>query len=325
MARDTGSLLSFRPSIKVMDATMRDGGLVNNFRFSDEWVRALVSANMRAGVDYMELGYKSDRDLFDENKFGKWKFCRDEDIFNVLGGAPEGLKLACMADVSRCNYERDIGPRENSPFSMYRIATYINTIPAALAMAEHCHKMGYETAVNIMAISKATEKELSLALDLIGNSPADVIYIVDSYGSIYPEEMRVIAERYLEAGEKYGKSIGIHAHNNQELAFANTIECTALGVDYLDATVSGMGRGAGNCRMELLLGFLKNPKYKLAHMLRFVESSMPRVREQGAVWGYDPAYLLTGVLNRHPSSAIRFLQEGRGDLCEFYNELLDQE
>ena len=125
--------------------------------------------------------------------------------------------------------------------------------------------------------------------------------------------------------KKYGKAIGIHAHNNQELAFANTIECTALGVDYLDATVSGMGRGAGNCRMELLLGFLKNPKYKLAHMLRFVESSMPRVREQGAVWGYDPAYLLTGVLNRHPSSAIRFIQEGRGDLCEFYNELLDQE
>ena len=171
MARDTGSLLSFRPSIKVMDATMRDGGLVNNFRFSDEWVRALVSANIRAGVDYMELGYKSDPDLFDENKFGKWKFCRDEDVFNVLGGAPEGLKLACMADVGRCNYERDIGPRENSPFSMYRIATYINTIPAALAMVEHCHKMGYETAVNIMAISKATEKELSLALDLIGNPP----------------------------------------------------------------------------------------------------------------------------------------------------------
>ena len=199
MARDTGSLLSFRPSIKVMDATMRDGGLVNNFRFSDEWVRALVSANMRAGVDYMELGYKSDRDLFDENKFGKWKFCRDEGVFNVLGGVPEGLKLACMADVGRCNYERDIGPRENSPFSMYRIATYINTIPAALAMAEHCHKMGYETAVNIMAISKATEKELSLALDLIGNSPADVIYIVDSYGSIYPEEVRVIAEKVRES------------------------------------------------------------------------------------------------------------------------------
>lgn len=323
--RETGTLLSFRPSIKVMDATMRDGGLVNKFAFSDEWVRALVSANVRAGVDYMELGYKSDPDLFDENKFGLWKFCRDEEVFNVLGGVPEGLKLSCMADVGRCKYERDIGPRENSPFTMYRIATYINTIPAALAMVEHCHKMGYETAVNIMAISKATEKELSLALELIGQSPADIIYIVDSYGSIYPEEMRVIAERYLEAGEKYGKAIGIHAHNNQELAFANTIECTALGVDCLDATVSGMGRGAGNCRMELLLAFLKNPKYKLPHILRFAEKYMPVIRQQGAVWGFNPAYLLTGSLNRHPSSAIRFTEEGRGDYAAFFNELLEQE
>lgn len=323
--RETGTLLSFRPSIKVMDATMRDGGLVNKFAFSDEWVRALVSANVRAGVDYMELGYKSDPDLFDENKFGLWKFCRDEEVFNVFGGVPEGLKLSCMADVGRCNYERDIGPRENSPFTMYRIATYINTIPAALAMVEHCHKMGYETAVNIMAISKATEKELSLALELIGRSPADIIYIVDSYGSIYPEEIRVIAERYLEAGEKYGKAIGIHAHNNQELAFANTIECTALGVDFLDATVSGMGRGAGNCRMELLLAFLKNPKYKLPHILRFAEKYMPVIRQQGAVWGFNPAYLLTGALNRHPSSAIRFTEEGRGDYAAFFNELLEQE
>ena len=323
--RETGTLLSFRPSIKVMDATMRDGGLVNKFAFSDEWVRALVSANVRAGVDYMELGYKSDPDLFDENKFGLWKFCRDEEVFNILGGVPEGLKLSCMADVGRCNYERDIGPRENSPFTMYRIATYINTIPAALAMVDYCHKMGYETAVNIMAISKATEKELSLALELIGQSPADIIYIVDSYGSIYPEEMRVIAERYLEAGEKYGKAIGIHAHNNQELAFANTIECTALGVDCLDATVSGMGRGAGNCRMELLLAFLKNPKYKLPHILRFAEKYMPVIRQQGAVWGFNPAYLLTGSLNRHPSSAIRFTEEGRGDYAAFFNELLEQE
>ena len=323
--RETGTLLSFRPSIKVLDATMRDGGLVNRFDFSDDWVRALVKANVRAGVDYMELGYKSDPDLFDKSQFGMWKFCRDEDVLTVLGGVPEGIKLSCMADVGRCNYERDIGPRENSPFSMYRIATYINTIPAALAMAEHCHKMGYETAVNIMAISKAKEKELSLALDLIGNSAADIIYIVDSYGSIYPEEMRVIAERYLEAGEKYQKAIGIHAHNNQELAFANTIECTALGVDYLDATVGGMGRGAGNCRMELLLGFLKNPKYKLAHILRFLQQCMPYIREQGAKWGFDPAYLLTGMLNRHPGSAIRFVDEGRTDYAEFFNELLEQE
>mgnify|MGYP000420623647 CR=1 FL=1 len=79
------------------------------------------------------------------------------------------------------------------------------------------------------------------------------------YGSLYPLQMRQLAQRYLEAGEKYGKKIGIHAHNNQQLAFANTTECAMMGVSYLDATMAAMGRGAGNCAMELLLGFLKNP------------------------------------------------------------------
>lgn len=322
---EPGTLLSFRPTIKVLDATIRDGGLVNNFAFRDEFVKALYQANIAAGVDYMEMGYKADKDIFDEKKFGKWKFCREDDICSIVGENNSPLKLACMADVGRTNYERDICAKANSPLDMYRIATYINTIPAAIAMIEHCHKLGYETTVNIMAISNATEKELDIALELLGQSPVDVIYLVDSYGSIYPEEMRVIASKYLEAGAKYGKQIGIHAHNNQNLAFANTIESTALGVNYLDATMSGMGRGAGNCAMELLLGFLKNPKYKLPHVLRFVEEQMPRLREEGAVWGYDIPYLLTGVLNRHPSSAIRFIAEKRTDYVNFYQELLDQD
>ena len=322
----TGTLLSCRSGIKVIDATLRDGGLVNDFRFSDDFVRALFAANAAAGVDYMELGYKADKDLFDKSKFGKWKFCREADIIDVLGNNETEMKLACMADVGRCNFRRDICEKGSSPLDMYRVATYINTIPAAIAMIEHCHKLGYETTVNIMAISNATEKELDIALELLGQSPVDVIYLVDSYGSIYPEEMRVIASKYLEAGAKYGKQIGIHAHNNQNLAFANTIECVAAGVNYLDATVNGMGRGAGNCALELLLGFLKNPKYKLVHILRFLEEGhMQKLRDGGAVWGYDLPYLLTGIFNRHPSSAIRYIKEKRADIIDFMNELLDQE
>ena len=177
-----------------------------------------------------------------------------------------------------------------------------------------------------MAISKETEKETDLALEMLGHSPAKAIYIVDSYGALYPEEMRVLAAKYLEVGDKYGKQIGIHAHNNQNLAFANTIERVAAGVNYLDATVNGMGRGAGNCALELLLGFLKNPKYKLFHILKFLEGGhMQKLREAGAVWGYDLPYLLTGIFNRHPSSAIRYIRENRSDIINFMNELLDQE
>ncbi|MBO5046717.1 MAG: aldolase catalytic domain-containing protein [Clostridia bacterium] len=322
---ETGTLLSFRPSIRVIDATMRDGGLVNNFQFSDQFVTSLYQANIASGVDYMEMGYKADKDLFDESAFGKWKFCKEDDIFRIVGENKTPLKLAVMADVGRCNVERDLGDKKNSPIDMVRIATYINTIPAALAMVDWCEKKGYETTVNVMAISQASEKEIDLALEMLGKSATRTIYIVDSYGSMYPEEMRVIGEKYMEAGVKYGKQIGIHAHNNQNLAFANTIECTALGVNYLDATVQGMGRGAGNCAMELLLGFLKNPKYKLVHMLKFIEKHMPEIRKSGAVWGYDLPYLLTGVFNRHPSPAIRYIKDKRENIVDFYHEILDQE
>ena len=78
-------LMGYRSSVRVIDATLRDGGLVNDFYFTDEFVTALYKTNIKAGVDYMEFGYKASREMFDENKFGKWKFCRDDDIRAIVG------------------------------------------------------------------------------------------------------------------------------------------------------------------------------------------------------------------------------------------------
>ena len=281
-----GTMISYRPDIKVLDATIRDGGLVNNFEFTDQFVRDLYQANVRAGVDVMEIGYLADPELFDESKFGKWKFCHEEAIREVLEDLLDpSLKLAVMADVGRANVVRDLPDKQDSILDMVRIATYINTIPAAIEMIETCAKKGYQTTVNIMAVSKAQESELAEALDMLGKSSVNVIYLVDSYGSLYPLQMRQLAQRYLEAGEKYGKKIGIHAHNNQQLAFANTTECAMMGVSYLDATMGGMGRGAGNCAMELLLGFLKNPKYDIKPVLRFLEKHIQKLKHDGVVEG----------------------------------------
>ena len=149
-----------------------------------------------------------------------------------------------------------------------------------------------------------------------------MIYIVDSFGALYPEQMQRVAALYVEYGEKYGKKIGIHAHNNQQLAFANTIEAVGDGVDWLDATYAAMGRGAGNCAMELLLGFLKNPKYKVYPVIKFIEKHMNDLREKGIVWGYDLQYLMTGLLNQHPRTAIAFTKDGRKDYAEFYKEIV---
>ena len=323
--KEISNLMNYRSCVRVVDATLRDGGLVNDFYFTDEFVTELYRTNQKAGVDYMEFGYKASREMFDESKFGKWKFCKDEDIRAIVGDNNSDVKIAVMAVVGRCDYKTDILPRSESPIDLIRVATYLNTIPAAVDMIEDAKAKGYEVSCNIMAISNAQEGDLKVALDMLGQSSVDVLYIVDSFGSLYPEQIARIADTYQEFGAKYGKKLGIHAHNNQQLAFANTIEAVGDGVDYLDATYAAMGRGAGNCAMELLLGFLRNPKYNVYPVIKFIERYMRGLQAEGVVWGYDLQYLMTGLLNQHPRSAIQFTKEHRTDYTEFYKEVVAQD
>ena len=318
--------MGVRESIRVLDATLRDGGLVNNFYFTDEFVKALYETNIKAGVDYMELGYKASKEMFDVNEFGVWKFCDDDDILRVIGeNSDKKIKLAVMADVGRCDYKTDIKDRANSPVDLVRVATYVHQMPGAIDMIEDAKKKGYEVSCNIMAISTAQESDVKVALEMLGNSPVDIIYIVVSFGSLYPEQIARIADLYLEYGEKYNKQIGMHAHNNQQLAFANTLEACGDGVDFLDGTYNGMGRGAGKCSIEYLIGCHKNPKYSIYPVIKFIEKYMIPLRESGIVWGYDMQYLLTGILNQHPRTAISYTKDKRKDLVQYYNELTQQE
>lgn len=315
--------MAVRDDIKVLDATIRDGGLCNNFEFTDEFVYELYKTNVKCGVDYMEFGYKASKTMFKESDYGKWKFCNEEDIRAIVGDNPSDMKIAVMADVGRCDYKTDFLPKSESVIDMVRVACYIHQIPTAIEMIEWFHSLGYETTCNIMAISQVNTEQIDQALAMLAETSVDVIYLVDSYGSLYPENASAYAQKYLSAVENTGKKIGFHAHNNQNLAFANTIETMSYGISYLDATVQGMGRGAGNCAMELLIGFLKNPKYNLFGLLNFIEKHMIPLKEQGVMWGYDLQYMFTGLLNRHPREAIEFTNAKRGDYSEFYKTLLD--
>ncbi|MEE0858968.1 MAG: aldolase catalytic domain-containing protein [Acutalibacteraceae bacterium] len=324
MAKITdANLVTYSPELKVLDCTLRDGGLVNNFYFSDEFVKDLYKTCIAAGIDYMEFGYKASTDIFNENDFGKWKFCKDDDIRAIVGDNDTDLKISVMADVGRTNHKRDILQRSDSPIDLIRVATYINTIPAAIEIIEDAKNKGYEVSCNIMAVSKVNNEDLMNGLKEVASSSVDVIYMVDSFGSYYPEQISKLADQYVEIGDKYNKQIGIHAHNNQQLAFANTITSLRHGAKFFDSTVSGMGRGAGNCFTESLLGFLRNPKYNLVPIMDFVEKHMLKLKAEGNVWGYDIPYLLTGILNAHPSSAIKFIKENRTDYSKYYQELLD--
>ena len=317
------NLMNYCPDIKVVDATLRDGGLVNNFEFSDEFVRALYAANVAAGVDYMEFGYRASKNVFNPKEFGKWKFCDEEVLRDIVGENKTGMKIAIMADAGRCDYKTDILPKKDSVVDMIRVACYVHQIPLAIDMIEDAKAKGYEVSCNLMAVSKVAGDELDAGLRMISESSADVLYLVDSFGNFYPEQIANYAQRYVSAMN--GNQAGLHGHNNQQPALANTIEACRWGVNYLDVTVNGMGRGAGNCYSEQLLSFLKNPKYNVLPIFDLVEKYMLKMRADGLKWGYDIPYLLTAVMNSHPRSAIKFVADGRTDYVKFSHELTETE
>jgi 4-hydroxy 2-oxovalerate aldolase len=317
-----GTWMTYRPDIKVLDCTIRDGGLVNNFNFEDKFVKAVYNACVAAGVDYMEMGYKASKKVFARDGLGVWKFCDEEDIRKIVGDNDTDLKISVMADAERTDYHEDILPKTQSVIDLVRVATYVHQIPTAVDMIKDAHDKGYETTINIMAASQLKESDLDEALNILSKTEVDVIYVVDSFGSLYSEDIQELTAKYLGYAEAAGKKIGIHAHNNQQLAYANTIEAIIRGTSYIDATIAGLGRGAGNCPMELILGFLKNPKFHLRPILECIENSFPELRKSCS-WGFDIPYMLTGQLNQHPRSAISFLSSSRVDYTNFYDSIVN--
>jgi 4-hydroxy 2-oxovalerate aldolase len=125
--------------------------------------------------------------------------------------------------------------------------------------------------------------------------------------------------------EPVGKQVGMHAHNNRQLAFGNTIEAAIKGANMLDASMAGLGRGAGNCQMELLLSFLHNPKFRLRPLLQCIEGDIEPLREK-LMWGFDLPYMITGLLNQHPRAGMAFnASKDKGSIVDFYDEIEGEE
>lgn len=312
----------YRPEIKVVDCTIRDGGLCNNSQFSLETVRAVYKAVCEAGVDYVELGYRNSREFFSSDEYGAWRFCDESDLRDAIDGIdPNGTKLAIMMDAHKA-YAEDLLPAEESAVDMVRVATYVKDVDKAIHIAQVAADKGYETAVNIMAISREGSPFLDEALEQIeSETRALAVYIVDSFGALYSEEVHFLVEKYQMHLKT--KEVGGHFHNSQQLAFANTIESIIKGANFVDGTLMGLGRGSGNCPTELLLGFLKNPKFKIRPLFEGIQKAILPLKDKIA-WGYHLPYMMMGMINQHPRDAIqRMEQDNRNDILEFWTQVTE--
>jgi len=310
----------YREEIKVLDCTVRDGGLMNKWQFSDAFVRAVYTACVESGIDYMEIGYKSSENAYSRKENGAWKFCEEKDLRRIMGNNDTNLKISAMCDIGRID-DDDIQIKSESLIDMMRVACYVTQVDKAIHLAEHCMDKGYEATINLMAVSTVMERDLDEALNDLSKCKVPVVYLVDSFGSMYCEQIDLLANKYHTALPN--KTLGIHAHNNMQLAFSNTITSIINNINMLDCTMLGLGRGAGNCCTELLLSFLKNPKYKLNPIFKVIQEYLAPMQKD-IDWGYHIPYLISGANNLHPKSAMEWMEsEKKHDIVTFYNKTID--
>lgn len=310
-----------RDHYKILDCTIRDGGLVNNWDFSVEFVKDLYASLSNAGVEYMEIGYKNSPKLLKGGDSGPWRFL-DESFLRDVIPQKTATKLSALVDIGRVD-EADILPRKESMLDLIRVACYIKDVDKGLNLVEKFHSLGYETTLNIMALSHVMENDLTDAFMEIKDSPVDVVYVVDSYGSMDTKDIDYLVSKFQRLLPN--KELGMHMHNNMQLAFANTLVGADKGVTFLDSSVFGMGRAAGNCPTELLVSYLKSSKYDLRPVLDFIEKHMIPLRDK-VEWGYIIPYMVTGILNEHPRTAMALRNsEDKDKYGEFYDKLTSPE
>ena len=291
------------PNLTILDCTLRDGGYYNEWDFPKAMALDLVNALRQSGVKIIELGYRS-RAV--DNFYGIFKYCKESQLEEFR--SIQDVQFAFMIDVKEFlrqgavdfpALDSAIPPRSESLFAWARMATTEDLMPQAVQICGHLKTRGYDTSLNIMGLSLIPEDRV---VDLIRSAPADqvdVLYFADSYGNFREADV----EHNVALFKKhFSGNVGFHAHDNLGLAFSNTLAAMRAGADFLDATVAGMGRGAGNLRTEqLLLSLYYHHNMQNLDpfaLLEIVTDQFAELRKHHQ-WGWDFSYMLSGLQNMH--------------------------
>lgn len=238
--------------MKILDCTIRDGGYYTNWDFSKQTIITYLKSINKLPVDFIEVGYRN-TDL--SGYFGEYYFLPPHTMEFIKLHSDKSIAIILNEKDVRVNMLPNLlGPCHRF-VDLVRIAIDPKNYNRALELAKEIKKMGYDVAFNVMYMSKWSEyPEMMERLSKL-DGVVDYFYMVDSFGGVFPEDVK---ETIRSVRSRTNVKIGFHGHNNLELALANTLTAIDEGVDIVDATITGMGRGAGNLKTELLLTALNS-------------------------------------------------------------------
>ena len=295
--------LSSEKKWTLLDCTLRDGGYYNDWDFSLEFAQHYLFAAAQAGIDIVEIGFRHA-----DNRPRLGRFASSHDALLRQLDYPAQLKVAVMTNLSDLISEsesleevvhRFFAPSQDSPVSWARIAAHFNKIAHVPTVVDLLHDLGYRVGVNLMQIASRSQGEIEEAARLVGAARPEVLYFADSLGNLHPSQIERITRAFFQV---WPGEIGFHAHNNRGLALANTLAAADCGVTWLDGTLMGMGRGAGNCPTEFLLTELQAEGLTCSpHALHpFIDEQMLPLMKQYQ-WGPNLLYSLAAQKGAHPT------------------------
>lgn len=299
----------------LLDCTFRDGGYYNNWDFDRDMANRYLAALAAARVDIVEIGFRVPaRDSF----YGAFAYSTDEWLRQLT--IPDGLDVAVMINAkdfltdpagSIACLDRLFAPQAESPVTWVRIAAHLTEVPKCAEGVRHLRALGYRIGFNIMQIASVADADIQAAVHQVRDwDCVEVIYFADSLGNMKEADISRVYNAFQAA---WPGPIGIHAHNNMNRALANTLHARAIGVQWLDATVLGMGRGAGNTEIEhLLLELERDPAlpYRADPVLQFIDRDFAALHEEYR-WGPNRYYYLAGMLGVHPTYVQEMLTGGQ--------------
>jgi 4-hydroxy 2-oxovalerate aldolase len=303
---------------KIIDCTIRDGGHLNGWNFSTDFVAKVVSALSETNIHCIEVGYVSTPGSFPGA--GKWRYSTEKDLRAVVPSDVQ-CKIAVMGDIGKIRKE-DFLPKDESIVDVVRLAFYPGHAEEAVGLGHELLDMGYEVYLNMMGIVCYTQPQLEEAIRLLFDCRVPNVVVSDSFGSLLPSQVRDLVRLFAKGT---GKKIGYHAHNNLEMAFANSMAAVEAGASSIDATVYGMGRGAGNLPLEVMLAYLyhtENVPVNLVPLLELIESDFIGLKKELG-WGYNLHYMISGLLKCHPNYASALLEEYNMDMTSVWANLME--
>ena len=305
--------------MQVLDCTLRDGGYYTNWDFDKDLFIKYLNYMNELPVDFLEIGYRSEPK---KEYFGEFFFLPKSTLNLVKQYSKKKISIMLNAkDVSIDNLD-DITSGLNEVISMIRIAANPYDFDASLNLATELLNRGFKVALNVMYISKVyDDSSFYESLKKI-DQRIEFLYLVDSYGGIYPDQMKLIVKKVKEQTKL---KLGFHGHNNLELAFANTLSAIDAGVDIVDSTILGMGRGAGNLKTEHYLAYLKaqgdqsislNTLGQITELFQGLHSKYK--------WGTNLAYMVSGYYDLPQKDVMEALEISRYSLSGIINRIKNE-